>query len=221
MKLTPKNIKKIDELVTKNYSYNYKTHSSRWVDVDNVIRVYLAEDKIPSVKYDSWTVWHKKHPWKGTSANYTFNIPLGWDVSFIGNLLTFTKGKKAFWVKQARGCDISLVEGYLYKGYHLEKSRAKNYKDAVLKITAKRNKTAKELLRSRVIKNIDLKKVWIGVQDSYNGGNCAAGTENFVSKIKKQFGEIGGIRADYLLEIEDSMFTRRAVNVAKMRYLRS
>jgi hypothetical protein len=53
--------------------------------------------------------------------------------------------------------------------------------------------------------------VFVSIEDSIESGNCSVGTMNFISQHRINTKKIGGIRGDALLEIENSVFTRRAV----------
>lgn len=57
-------------------------------------------------------------------------------------------------------------------------------------------------------------RVFISVEDSLKSGNCKFGTDNFISRHGIDLNKIGGIRGDYLLNIEKSNFTTRAVQYA-------
>lgn len=57
-------------------------------------------------------------------------------------------------------------------------------------------------------------KVFVSVEDSLESGNCKFGTMQFISKHGIDLNKIGGIRGDYLLDIENSNFTMRAVSQA-------
>lgn len=57
-------------------------------------------------------------------------------------------------------------------------------------------------------------RVFVSVEDSLESGNCKFGTMQFISKHGIDLNKIGGIRGDYLLGIENSNFTMRAVSQA-------
>ena len=57
-------------------------------------------------------------------------------------------------------------------------------------------------------------RVFVSVEDSLESGNCKFGTMQFISKHGIDLNKIGGIRGDYLLNIEKSNFTTRAVQYA-------
>ena len=57
-------------------------------------------------------------------------------------------------------------------------------------------------------------RVFVSVEDSLKSGNCKFGTMQFISKHGIDLNKIGGIRGDYLLNIEKSNFTTRAVQYA-------
>lgn len=73
-------------------------------------------------------------------------------------------------------------------------------------------------LTKRTIEKIEMKKVldkaqevFVGIEDSLNSGNCKFGTKSFCSKFGIDTNKIGGIRGDYLLKLDYSNYTRRAV----------
>jgi hypothetical protein len=57
-------------------------------------------------------------------------------------------------------------------------------------------------------------RVFVGIADSIESGNCQYGTTQFVLKHHIDTQKIGGIRGDVLLQMENSNFTKRAVNHA-------
>jgi hypothetical protein len=61
-------------------------------------------------------------------------------------------------------------------------------------------------------------RVFVSVEDSIKSGNCQYGTTQFLLKHHIDSQKIGGIRGDALLELENSDFTRRAVNHAIIRH---
>lgn len=80
---------------------------------------------------------------------------------------------------------------------------------------------ALEALNTRRLERITRKelyekaeKVFVSVEDSLESGNCKFGTMQFISKHGIDLNKIGGIRGDYLLNIENSNFTMRAVSNA-------
>lgn len=60
-------------------------------------------------------------------------------------------------------------------------------------------------------------RVFVSVDDSLESGNCKFGTMQFISKHGIDLNKIGAIRGDYLLSIENSNFTQRAVSNAMRR----
>lgn len=57
-------------------------------------------------------------------------------------------------------------------------------------------------------------RVFVGISDSIEAGNCQYGTNQFIQKHHINTAKIGGIRGDVLLQMENSNFTKRAVNHA-------
>lgn len=56
--------------------------------------------------------------------------------------------------------------------------------------------------------------VFVGIEDSLQSGNCSFGTTQFITKHRINTKDIGGIRGDVLLQMENSNFTKRAVSHA-------
>lgn len=73
-------------------------------------------------------------------------------------------------------------------------------------------KLSKRLLEryERSILHVKAQKVFVGLEDSYESGNCKHGTKRFCEKNHIDISKIGAIRGDILLELEYSSFTRRA-----------
>ena len=60
--------------------------------------------------------------------------------------------------------------------------------------------------------------IWVNLQDSIDAGNCVPTSKQVEAKLKQIYGNIGGIRADVLLNFRDDFYTRKAVTVAARRY---
>ncbi len=63
--------------------------------------------------------------------------------------------------------------------------------------------------------------VWVGLDDSLRAGNCQTESLAQGDRIRRALnahGEIGGVRADYLLTLRDDAYTRRAIATARGRY---
>lgn len=54
-------------------------------------------------------------------------------------------------------------------------------------------------------------KVFVSFKDSIVSGNCEFGTKAFANKHRINTNKIGGLRGDFLLGLENSSFTKRAV----------
>jgi len=61
------------------------------------------------------------------------------------------------------------------------------------------------------------KNVFVGLDDSYNSGNCKVGTSSWTSRFGIDTKVIGGIRGDEILKLDFSSFTKRAVMQAIKR----
>ena len=74
------------------------------------------------------------------------------------------------------------------------------------------------LSANRPIKNPE--RVWVSFADSIASGNCVAGTRSCadsLSRLLKATGELGAVRADWLLARRNDDFTRRACVAAAAR----
>lgn len=119
------------------------------------------------------------------------------------NLIDTTKAKEK-----------TMKKGFLVRDFH---STAKTEKAALRQyLRARWNRIV--AARNSRLANESLSHIFVTPDDSLAGGNCETGTNSFIeSRVKPVYGDIGALRADYLLKIEDSEFTRRAINAAASR----
>jgi len=61
------------------------------------------------------------------------------------------------------------------------------------------------------------KSIFVGLHDSIAAGNCEYGTRSFCERHGIDLEKIGGLRGDYVLELETTPYTIRAVHNALMR----
>ena len=120
------------------------------------------------------------------------------------------------WVEQGRGFELKLVDGWLIRGHHVRTATIEQARNRVRKI---RSEGAKKVRLGR-LEQKNLTKIWVGYDDSIQSGNCQSATKNFQARLCDIFGngEIGGLRADKLIELRDDIFTRRAIAAAAARY---
>ena len=55
------------------------------------------------------------------------------------------------------------------------------------------------------------RKVWVRFEDSLKSGNCLSGSLGFCNRNNIDLGRLGAIRGDWLLEMEDTEYTRRVI----------
>lgn len=77
---------------------------------------------------------------------------------------------------------------------------------------------ARQKLKTGIFKDLD--KVFVGIDDSIDAGNCQAGTMEFLKRHNLDPKKIGGIRADELLNIKTDKFTK-AVVLNRLRKVKS
>ena len=106
---------------------NYRHATSSWVGGENEIQVVVADN--PHAVSRSKTVWHRKHPWKGTNLSVEFAISRSWrrtvqarGLAIVDGLLTTHARRvksdgevvvyKASWIRQVRGLAVRAESGY-------------------------------------------------------------------------------------------------------------
>lgn len=108
--------------------------------------------------------------------------------------------------------DMSYSIKYKEEEYHF--SLIELYETTPEKLYKRASKGLSDRLNSIYSEKIIMKKaksVFVGLEDSYSSGNCHTGTDMFCRKHKIDTSVIGGIRGDYLLELDFTDFTKRAV----------
>lgn len=108
-----------------------------------------------------------------------------------------------------------------YKGeeYHFFLAELLKAESAETFFTAVRDALAKRLTE-KLKHSVLIQKsanVFVGLQDSFDSGNCNAGTMQFCHRHHIDTKQIGGMRGDVILGMEFSDFTRRAVMQAIVR----
>jgi len=105
---------------------HYSLPNSRWIDKARAnLAVKIGQ---PAVHIDKYTVWHHKHPWKGTELYITLSVPSNWRSSVLaagladaGGLLTLSATQiaedawEASWLVQGRGYDFRVEHGYIVR----------------------------------------------------------------------------------------------------------
>jgi len=105
---------------------HYFVPNSRWIDKARTnLTVRIGQ---PAVHVDKYTVWHHKHPWKGTELYITLSVPSNWRSSVLaaglaeaGGLLTLSAKQvaedawEASWLTQGRGYDFRVERGFIVR----------------------------------------------------------------------------------------------------------
>ena len=104
----------------------YFLPNSRWIDKARANLIVKIGQ--PAVHVDKYTVWHHKHPWKGTELYITLSVPSNWRSSVLaagladaGGLLTLAAEQvaqdawQATWLVQGRGYDFRVEHGYIVR----------------------------------------------------------------------------------------------------------
>lgn len=200
-----------------------RTAQSSWAGGDNIFTVkYKKETSRPAIIAEAVRVWSKNGKWSGNDMRVALSVPSHyWTTKVIGGILTIAprsrfdeREYKAFWVEQGRGFTVKLIEGFVIRGYHIA---GKDFAAAKVKVAKIRSNAARLLLKERH-SLVDAGKKWVTVDDSLKAGNCRVGTEAFVKKLEKKLnakGQIGAVRGDIVIALQDDYYTRRAVAVAE------
>lgn len=187
--------------------YCLRTGSASWAGGDNGFRCELTSEAAPSLSVSSYREWSRNGKWSGNSYSFTLHTKPSWKLEKIEGVITVIDTKNTghvWWFVQGRGMEVKIVDGYLYKGVHVQ---AKNFESAVKKVTVQRNKLAQQLRTKRYTaqhRDELAKSTWITFTDSLKAGNCEYGTRSFQRSFQKFIsaaGEVGAVRADWLLEV--------------------
>lgn len=187
--------------------YNLRTGSAGWAGGKNSFRCELTSEAAPRISVSSYREWSSNGKWSGNSYSFTLHTKPSWKLEKIEGVFTVIDTKNpghVWWFAQGRGMEVNPIEGYLYKGVHVQ---AKNFESAVKKVTAQRNKLAQQLRAKRYTaqhRDELAKSTWITFTDSLKAGNCESGTRSFQNAFQKFIaaaGEVGAVRADWLMEV--------------------
>ncbi len=205
---------------------------SRWAGGNHSVTIKIGD--MPGATGGATRAWSQNGKWSGNDsyAHLTCTIRA---LCFFPTLRTKDgsiildaeklshRAYAVTWIRQGRGFGLKLVKGYLIRGHHI---KATSLQQAQKKVQSLRKIGAEKLIASRhslqmfKVKSGDLSKIWVGVDDSLKAGNCLSQTIAYLHTLcAKAEAEIGGIRADHLLNLRDDNYTRKAVLVAASRYI--
>lgn len=204
----------------------YRVAQSRWAGGDHSISISFADSpERCSASGSSERVWSSNGKWSGKNSHHDYKISrrLPLHLAVVGGLVILDAAEiapreyQAVWAEQARGFDLKIVRGFIIRGHHV----AADNLDRARKIaTAARAKTLSTRIAERVRKNADraLNTVWVSVEDSLRAGNCGGATNSVASQIRRDLGgEVHAVRADYLLQVRNDHYARRAIAAAQQR----
>lgn len=208
------------------HRWPYRRSSSGWAGGDHYIRLDIGD--VPGARGWSDKVWSRNGQWSGTDSHARLTVTTRCLRAMagrivVGDLITLdceSVGPREFratWAEQSRGFDLKLVEGWIIRGQHV---KASSLASARKKARRERNAQASNLWaeRTRVAGlEQDLSRIQVTRADSLAAGNCKAGTQNFIRSRLGFLKNADSIRADHLLAIEDSKFTRRAIAAARRK----
>lgn len=172
-------------------------------------------------------VWSANGKWSGNDSYCTLRftrrcIDEFGDQVVVGTLVTLDcervelRTYRATWAEQSRGVDLKMVDGWLVRGYH---STASTLQRALKQAAEARSKAAAMLAMQRAKADGPwLTRIYVTYEDSLSAGNCIPGTRSFVERHGLSTLNQQAIRADALLALEDSSFTRAAIAFAARRH---
>lgn len=221
-RITKKRIRAARDFLRSNWPLRQSV--GRWAG--GAHSVFLDVDKKPSCEGWSTRVWSSNGKWSGTNsavkllvtkeALRTFPMLVHKDGTLILDCKEVgDREHKVIFVKQARGFDIRPAYGFMIRGYL---STKKTLEKARVEADAARRKALFHMLKLRQEK-IEMRRVWVSVEDSITAGNCREVTNSVERLIKAKYGNIGAIRADALLSFRNDFYVRRAISAASSRKL--
>lgn len=209
-------------------SYPYKVSQSSWAGGDHSTTIELTTNPYEiRCSGGSYKVWSSNNKWSGNNS-YASLTATERTICHLGDILyngllhldaepVGRREYRAVWCEQARGFDLKKVDGWIIKGHHI---KGGTLKMALKKAQEARKKAITAAIRQRqsLHERFGLKHIWVSVDDSLKAGNCRPATETMRAKIVRTLGgEVGAIRADVLLNLQDDFYTRRAVATAAAR----
>lgn len=212
-----------------SWAGGHHTVTVRWILYPSDGSIF--SHKQPGCVGESVRVWSDNGKWSGTDSHASLTVSVAALQKYPtlrtpdGHILLHYEpipGRpriaKIIWVAQGRGVSLKPIHGYLIRGYHVEAASLEAAEKKVQKI---RREACARMLQSRIQARrdkIEYGSVWVGVADSLAGGNCASGTEQYRQQLCRLVGgEIGGVRADWLLRQRRDTYTLRAVRAALVR----
>jgi len=155
-----------------------------------------------------------------SSARQTFNRRGNWQERLLNKMHIACPSKEQV---------IAKLASYLPSGFTINKDSDGDYiargsdkyhfllkSERLINLAARAVNALNKRHFERKISGIDLKKIWVCVDDSLASGNCQLGTDNFFKQefpVEKSAG-CGALRSDYILSRRDDCFTRRAIRQA-------
>lgn len=200
-------------------SWPYRRSASHWAGGDHTVTVNIGA--IPAQSSGSNRVWSDNGKWAGNNSFAvmtvtpttlilfpTLTTPDG--LALIDAEKIAPREYRLTWLEQSKGFELKPVSGWLIRGFHVE---AKSLEAARKKSATSRKQAIAAHLAARQEKR-DLSTTFVGLDDSFAAGNCRPATLAFYEQVNARFGEIGGLRADVLLEMRNDIYARRAISAA-------
>lgn len=206
---------------------SYKKSKSSWAGGEHYETYDIVTNSQEiSAEGHSTREWSRNGKWSGNNSHVNFKISrrclsLLQGQPVVGGLVTLDAEKtecenvlKIKFAKQSRGFDLAVAECFLVNNtYHVTAKTPAGALKKYNKIEEKLKLDKAYLEALKNIDNLDLKRIFVDENASLQSGNCKFGTDAFISGAS--LSNIGAIRADYLLELRNDTFTRKAVAMAK------
>ena len=210
-------------LLTKRWPY--RRAQSTWAGGKHYVYTSISPEAYAGGHTER--VWSANGKWSGNDSYCTLRFTrrcideLGEQV-VVGTLVTLDcervgpRTYRATWAEQSRGVNLKIVDGWLVRGYH---STVSTLQHALKQAAEARSKAATALaMRRAKVDGTELSRIYVTYEDSVNAGNCVPGTRNFIERHGLSTLNQQAIRADALLALEDSCFTRAAIAFAARRH---
>lgn len=222
------------DTLKNNFRANWplRRSESKWAGGGHSVSIDLADFAAPhqvSASGGSTRAWSDNGKWSGSDS--------------YAQLIISERALRAFPTLRAHGgeiiLDAELVEPRIYKIKTLENGRGfelvvidawlirnfcstkKSLAAAKKEAAAARQAALSTAIRTRSNRRglrAEYSSTWVGAEDSVRGGNCKIETARMAARLELLLGgQIGAVRADYLLSIRDDLYTRRAVRAAQLR----
>jgi len=214
--------------------FPYRRPSGNWAGGELRVEVRLGA---PGCRGEAIGVWKSHGYWRGGGycgnnavAEFTVTAtaiqlgPIRPEGVILDAVQLAPREYAIVFARQGRGFGLNARPGFLIRGYLSEARTLKGARREAAKARAKTLATHRAHRARRAFvraARLAEAQVWVTREDSLAAGNCPVGTDREAARLSRLLspdgGVVGAIRADVLLSLSDTIFSRRAIAHAAQR----